>query len=182
MSKRETETLTPSDVGTLDESLQPGGLSISGDGVLSPTTRMEDLIASGFSEERTIKLGDPKDGTAVLVYAGELIGPGADIELNAAASGSEDQTMPTWCFHPLNIKTMQPVYAVTHSLICPTSLDAICKKLAALKQVHPDKRIQATFMWDGMGKNRVGQPLNRYRSAHRIVLQDGSPFVQGKNK
>lgn len=155
----------------------------SEEGILPPQTQISDLIKSGFSEERVLKIGDPQAG-GVLAYTGELIGPGADVELNDAASkGGEDdkpKTMPTWQFHPLNLPAGDVVFAITHILICPHQLDAVCKRGMSLKQTYPDKRIQIAVMWEGKKTNRLGQPLNVYRSAARILNPDGTVFNPAK--
>jgi hypothetical protein len=156
-----------------------GDLVTTGDGVLSPSAKMADFINLGFSETATLKIGDPANGDAVLAYAGEFIGPGPDIELNEALSkDNETKTIPTWLFHPLDVsdlKNIKTIRAITHKLICPTNLDGICKELAAVQQANPGKRVQASIMWTGVGKNRIGQPLNKYRSSKRVVNPDGSP-------
>jgi len=155
------------------------GLAVTGDGVLTNET-MSDFIKLGFSEEMTIKIGDPEKGDAVRAYAGELVGPGPDVELNEALSKDREGsgTIPTWLFHPIDIKTLKPVHAVTHKVICPHHLNDICMGLQALKQAHEGKRVQASFMWVAKIENRIGQPLNKYRSAHRLVNEDGTPFIK----
>ena len=176
------QTTAETDAANQDGKETDTGLTTAGEGVLSPNAKIADFISAGFSEERTMKIGDPSKGDAVVAYAGEFIGPGADVQLNEAATRerSEGQkTIPTWCFHPLDINTLKPIYSVTHTIICPHDLNAKCMSLAALKQAHPNKRIQASFMWDGKIENRLGQPLNKYLSAHRLVNEDGTAFNPG---
>lgn len=181
-----TKTKEKSDTGNLDARETETGLTTAGEGVLDPTTNMGDFIKLGFSEERTIKIGDPTKGDAVLAYAGELVGPGPDIGLNAAIAGDREDgkgTIPTWLFHPIDVKTLKPIHAITHKVIAPHQLNDICMGLQALKQNHAGKRVQASFMWVGKIENRVGQPLNKFRSAHRLVNEDGTPFiVDDRNK
>lgn len=161
------------------------GLTVSGEGVITDASSLAGFIKeSGFSEERTMKVGDPSKGDAVLAYMGELIGPGPDIELNEALSKDREDnaTIPTWLFHPIDHtkKELPAITAITHKVICPHQMDDICKGLQALKQAHPEKRVQASFMWEGKTENRLGQPLNKYRSIHRIVNKDGSVYKQGE--
>lgn len=187
MSRRtqtaETEATGETTEETGGDETGRGELVTTGDGVLTAGTTMADIVALGFSESATIKISDPQDG-GVLAYAGELIGPGPDIELNDKASGQEGATIPTWLFHPLNIKdprNPKVVRNITHKVICPAALDGICKGLQSIAQANPTKRVQASMMWDGKGKNRLGQPLNKFRSAHRMVNEDGSVYIVEKS-
>lgn len=163
------------------------GLTISGEGVLSPDqANLANFINAGFSEERVIKIGDPSKGDAVMAYTGELIGPGPDITLNDIAAKDRDQdqkTIPTWCFHPIDARTLKPIYSVTHTIISPHDLNAKCMRLQALKMAHPECRVQAAIIWEGKFENRLGQPLHKYRSAHRLVDKDGNQIkASGANQ
>lgn len=180
-SRTETVTEERRAAAEAEAPAERGDLVTTGAGVLTPTEAAS-FLDLGFSETATLKIADPSNGDAVLAYAGEFIGPGPDIELNETASKPDEdghrKTIATWLFHPLDVRdrnNIKTVRAITHKLISPTNLDAICKELAAVKMANPNMRVQASIMWAGMGKNRLGQPLNKYRSQYRVVDAEGKP-------
>lgn len=170
--KSEVDTAVEKALDDIDTDPTTGGaLSVSSDGVLAPSAQVADFLIQGFSEERVIKIGNPEK-QGVIAYIGQLIGPGPDIELNKLASAKRDdelpQAIPTWAFNPIDPKTLQPIEQITHVVLCPNQLDAACKRLMALKQTRGGEII-AFIKWDGMGQNRLGQPLNKYRVAHKSI-------------
>lgn len=122
------------------------------------------LVDGDFIEDQSIKIGDPEKGS-VPRYAGLLIGPGPDIELNDG-----EGTMPTWQFHPLGGSIKAPVAneRILHNVICSANLDSACKRAQALSQ-STGKKIFMLMEYAGQGKNRAGQPLNQFRVAMRMV-------------
>lgn len=124
------------------------------------------LRAAGFIEAVTLKVGDPSKGN-IPVYLGELIGPGADIELKDSKDGA---SMPTWQCHPvilidgkLTVDTKQ-----IHNVIASAQLDAGFKQAAQLA-VTSGKKVQVGCEWVAKGENRDGQPLNIFRICSRTV-------------
>lgn len=125
---------------------------------------IEALKAAGFIEAVNLKIGDPKKGNIPL-YLGELIGPGADIELK-----DDGGTMPTWQCHPVILKDGALVVDTTqiHNVIASSQLDAGFKQAAQLAATT-GKKVQVGCEWITKGENRDGQPLNIFRICSRTV-------------
>jgi hypothetical protein len=122
------------------------------------------FAAEGFVEDATIKLGDPDKGNIGL-YAGELLGPGADIELDEGGS------MPTWLFHPLTRDAkgeIVPQENVIHNVISSAQVDQACKNAMARKQVK-NCRIWVAVSFSHRGENRRGLPMNHFKFAAKEI-------------
>lgn len=153
MPKKSNETALVSSVNP--SAIVPSGLDA-----------FDAFAQEGFIEDATIKVGDPNKEGNVGLYAGELIGPGADIELSDGQG-----TMPTWMFHPLvraENGAIVPSRNVIHSVISSAQLDAGCKRAAALSAARGCK-IWVAAAFSHRGENRNGQPLNHFRIAIREV-------------
>lgn len=122
------------------------------------------LKAAGFIESVNLKIGDPAKGNIAL-YLGELIGPGADIELK-----DEKGSMPTWQCHPVILQDGKLVvdYNQIHNVIASAQLDAGFKQAAQLAATT-NKKVQIGAEWVAKGENREGQPLNVFRICSKTV-------------
>lgn len=136
-------------------------LSKSSETSIVSTPNIDDFLSSGFIEESVIKVGNPDSKEGVYEsYVGQLIGPGADIELADGVSH-----MPTWLFNPV-MKLANGAYEVAtqvvNSIIASSQLDAAYKRAMALKlATGKDIWVGAQFIEKGV--NSKGQPLNKFR-------------------
>lgn len=129
------------------------------------------LVGEGFASIETVLLGSKDDGKQEM-YVGELIGPGAPIEMEPDSKTGEVRTMPTWAFHPMakdNNGGIGVVRNVTH--VVPASYVIH----AALQRVHTEvlnkqgQVAQVALMYQGQGKTRRGYRLNNFRVFERYV-------------
>jgi hypothetical protein len=124
------------------------------------------LASGGFTEEVVIKVGDPTSKEGVIpMHVGQLIGPGADIEL-----ADEAGHMPTWQLHPIVTVDgkLAPQANVIHTVIASSQLDAAYKRAQATMQ-STGKKVWVGAEFISQGKNAKGQPLNKFRVCYKLV-------------
>lgn len=132
------------------------------------------FVEAGFAVYETIKMGDPAVPGNVPVYAGQLIGPGAAVEVSALDGKTDENgevktsTLPTWMFYPLSPDTLSPIDKVIHTIICPHELDKACASAYATSQ-SKGKPVQMLIRWTGLSRLPSGRQINRYKFAMKIV-------------
>lgn len=146
----------------------------SDEGVLASANAAEDFFKLGFSEEKTIKIGDPENGS-VEKYIGELVGPGVDIELSETDSETgELKSVPTWIFHPLHTATMQVNTSITHRVIAPFQLNAAFTRMHAHAQATGKRCIGGAWFTGKVVIQGGKRQLNNYRIFDKYVGADES--------
>ena len=129
------------------------------------------LVGDGFASIETVLLGSKDDGKQEM-YVGELIGPGAPIEMEPDGKTGEVRTMPTWAFHPM-AKTSDGgigvVRNVTHVIPASYVVHAAVTRINTEMQSKPGKAAQVAIMFQGQGKTRRGFRLNNFRVFERYV-------------
>ena len=141
----------------------------SDEGVLASENAAADFFKLGFSEEKTIKIGDPELG-AVQKYIGQLVGPGVDIELSEMDSETgEVKVVPTWIFHPLNTATMEVNESITHRVISPFQLNAAFTRMHAHATATGKRCIGGACFVGKVGIQGGKRMLNNYRIFDKYV-------------
>jgi hypothetical protein len=128
------------------------------------------FVGDGFASIDSVLLGDPEDGKQTK-YMGELIGPGADIEMEADQKTGEVRSMRSWAFHPMS-KTengsVGVVRNVTHIIPSSYQIHAACSRIFETCQREKKTAIVA-LIYAGQTKTRKGYRLNQYRVFEKYV-------------
>ncbi len=140
---------------------------------------LDHFFEQGFSEEKTISLGDPDSGKHPF-YFGELIGEGEPVSVERQGGKADPNTgvipvdyLRTYVFNPLDPRTFTAYGKVTHRVICSHQAATICA--GALKRAEKEGgRAQVLFRWNGKIKTRKGNFMNDFSSMVRI-MKDGTP-------
>lgn len=151
---------------------------------LAPTTQdiadLTRLFAEGFSEEKTVGVGDPALGK-LQVFFGELLGPAGSVIVEAPGAKPDPETgevkmheLPVFAFHPLDPRTFQPIKQATYSVICSHDLNATFIKFGTLAKARSEEtgrphRAQILIRWNGLQRTRKGNMRNDYSYLNRIV-------------
>jgi hypothetical protein len=140
----------------------------SEEGVLASENAADDFFKQGFSEEKTIKVGDPALG-GIEKYIGALVGPGVAIEMDPDEDTGEVRSIPTWIFHPLNTRTMKVNTAITHRVISPFQLNAAFTRMAAHAEKTGTTCIGGAWFVGKIAIQGGKRQLNNYRIFDKYV-------------
>jgi len=120
----------------------------------------------GFSEEKTIKIGDPENG-GVQAYIGLLVGPAPDIQVQQP--GQPPGVMKCWAMHPLNMTTLEPNRQTVHRVICAYSLNESFTRM----YMHASEKgltVIAGAQWLGKRSIQAGRKqMNEYQIFERYL-------------
>jgi hypothetical protein len=138
----------------------------------------EDFTALGFSEERTIKIGDPSLG-GIAAYIGQLIGPGVDIDVVNNSTG-EVGAIKTWQAHPLNLKTRQINTSITDRVISPHNLNQSWERIFKTATAQ-NKHAISGAVWTGKIPLEGGKKMMNTFRIFEIYLAPGEKLTAISN-
>lgn len=123
---------------------------------------MAEMMSDGFSSIETIMIGDGPG--KVSMYLGELLGPGAEVEVTAP-----DETvnkLPTWSFHPVTKRGT--VTNVTHVIPAAHQLHGALARVWE-QSATLNKKAIVGIMTNGRIQTRKGRQLNTFRVFEKYV-------------
>jgi hypothetical protein len=148
------------------------GAASSDEGALT-TFDPTDFFVLGFSEQKTMKIGDPING-GVPGYIGKLVAQGPDVMVNAidGERTGEVGSMPTFIFHPLDTSSLKVNEKITHRIVCSHQLNEAFGRILKQSTETGQVAICGAF-WTGKTSIQGGKKsLNTYRFFERY-LKDG---------